>query len=270
MGAAFFASEGSAFIDLFGYAASINNAVDVPVTAFSVGSMPVSGDQADMIAINAIKGVSDSEYLLSRGFWLLMAAGLAVLSGLSFAPRQAKKPARFKYSAYLEVLNRISGKLLLMILPSKSVKFAFLNAQIRQILTPKWALIVLFGIALSGLFLPFKETVMPMMWLVLIFLLSSQSGRWQSRTAKSFLSTVPVESNQQFMMALSAAVVLTFVMCLPSIVFILGSAQYSLLVDVLLLCLVIPSVIYALGKLTGSGTAARLLMLVAWYMYLNV
>jgi hypothetical protein len=45
-----------------------------------------------------------------------------------------------------------------MILPSKSVKFAFLNAQIRQILTPKWALIVLFGIALSGLFLPFKET----------------------------------------------------------------------------------------------------------------
>jgi hypothetical protein len=269
MGAAFFESDGSAFIDVFGYAASINNAVNVPVEAFSVGSSPVSGDQNAMIPINAIQGVSDLEFLLSRGFWLVMAAALAILSGICFAPRQAKKPSNIKLAAVFNQLDTLIQYLLKGISPQKSYRFTFLYAQISQILTPKWPLLPLLCISVLGLYLPFKETIMPMLWLVLIFLLSAQSGRWQARTAKAYLLTMPVKSNQQLLMSVLSAVIFVTFLCIPSLISIINSAQYFLLVDVFLLCVGVPIIIYGLGRLTGSGTAARLLMLVAWYMYLN-
>lgn len=269
MGAVFFETEANSFIDVFGYAASINNAVDVPIETFSVGSAPVSGLANNMIAIDAIKGVSDGEYLLSRFFWIMAASGLAIFSGVCFAPRQAKNSKSPRFAVIVNKINKWNQNLLFVLFPKNTPRLSCFVSEINQILTPNWIFMVLIAISAAGLFLPFKQAVMPALWLVLIFLLSTQSSRWQSRSLKAYLSTLEVSNNRQMIIATTSAIIFIFVLCIPSIITLLSQQQFYLLWDVFLLCVIVPIIIYSLGRIIGSAAAARLLMLVAWYMYLN-
>ena len=78
LSAAFFAateSGGSPFIDVFGFAAPLLGATDINIHAFVVGNAPIYENE---IEIDAIAGVMDSGFLLSRLFWVCV-SGLSLI-----------------------------------------------------------------------------------------------------------------------------------------------------------------------------------------------
>jgi hypothetical protein len=267
VGSIFFQSNTSAYIDMFGYAASMKNAVDVPIEFYSVGSAP-AGD--GVIAVDAMRGVTEPSFLGARLFWIILAGVLALIAGLVYKPGKMK-PAKKRLN--LNILNGLDSPIIAAlnrVRPNNSKRFAPFWTEISETFKPCILLPILFAISIAGAFLPFRLVIGPLLWLILIFPLTAQSGRWQARQLKAFTSTLPQDHKAQFIWACAAAVAIALTLCLPAAVNIILSGGYAQIKDVVFIGIFVPLIIMALGRLTTNGITARLLMLIAWYGYLNI
>lgn len=257
-----------AIVDLFGFAASISPAVAEPIQSMV---MPGSANMEGTIKIEAMRGVLDSSFLLSRIFWVGMALLLALLSGLVFKPRvQRSNRKNLKDRKWVENISGWTDKTITAILPKSSQTFAPLWENFKQILTPKIYIFVLLGAAIIGGLLPFKPQIGAVLWLALLFPLTGHSGRWQSRNLTRFTSTAPLSKSTQLAWQYCAGVLLALLTCMPALVKGLVDAPMNMPRDLLAIAIGLPLIITLLGALTRSAFFARLLLLLAWYMYLNM
>jgi len=270
MASAYFIGDTSprAISDLFGFAASMSPAVAEPIQFYTIGSSP---NMQGTIEVDAMAGVLDPDFLLSRLFWLAVAGGLAALGGVLFKPRsQRQKPKRLANAKFITSLSVGFDKVFSWITPKSSRFFAPLWENLNQILTPKSYILILLIVAGAGWVLPFKTFVGPAIWLALLFPLTTHSGRWQSRNLTGFAATLPSSPSSQFIWRLLAGVFLALLVCLPAIIKSFAREDITVFPDIAFMVLGLPFIIMVLGTLTRSAFFARLLLLMAWYMYLNM
>ncbi len=269
--ATFFTTDsGSAFQDAFGYAAAISGSTAEPVISASVGGGPAVS--ADSIRLDALKGTTNSEFLLSRLFWLFMAFVILVFSAVIYKPRLVKSAKKRKSQSLLQKAGASLGTLCAASILSVFGRIhPIIRSHMSQILSPRLIAFILTAISLSGFVLPFRKGVGPALMLIFIFLISRHSGFWQARNLRQYRSTLPSAPLAQFIWACAAAVILVFLFCVPSIVrAVMDQTIGTILPDLGFLILAIPFGLLALGYVTRSATMGRLIMLFIWYGYLNV
>ena len=266
--AMYFASGGNAspIIDVFGYAGVIAGSTNEPIEYLAVGA---SEGVTDVISIDAMRGVLGGEYLLSRLFWIVMSGFIAVLGGLIFKPRGARKRRKFRADGKASILNNISSGILNRIIPKSATRTAPLWTNISQIFTPKTFVLLLTVTAIAGLFFPFRTLIGPAIFLLLVFPLTSYSARWQSRSLTNYTATLPTDRFAQFFWRLCAAVIVAFILCLPAIAKAATLSPFTIAPDLALIILLLPLTAIGIGAITRSAFTARLLLLIIWYGYLN-
>ncbi|HHL42935.1 MAG TPA: hypothetical protein ENJ42_04895, partial [Hellea balneolensis] len=167
------AENPSAISDVFGFAAVLAPSIDVPVRAISIGSTPnMSGD----IVVHAARGIFNRDFLVSRIFWIAVAALTAIIAGYVYKPNARQYRPR-KFAALGSGLSKTGGKLLSILLPGKSRYLAPISAHIWQIITPKYFLFILVIAALVAVILPFHSLGGATIWLAVLFPLTRHSAR---------------------------------------------------------------------------------------------
>lgn len=261
--AAFFmdGSGGSPFADVFGFAAPLVTGTSEAVTALNIGGPSLTGRVLDF---DGMAGVTDPAYLLSRMFWLGVAGALAWGSGFVFKAGRVKpqkgKAAEFKGEAVF------TSTAVAVVEPTQ---FGFVSRAVAfatDIGRPRLVLALVGVIALSGFVLPLRSIVGPALSLVLIFPLTRYGARWRSKSVEQWMTSLPISAQTFFIHRVVIACAVCMVLLLPSLVGIeLGEWTDALAIGVGL-----PIIAVTLGHVTRGPVAARLILLILWYGYLNL
>ncbi len=259
---------GTGFADMFGYAAPIIHAVDEPVEMFAVGSTP--GAHETLIQVDALKGILRQEFLASRLFWFTVAAAIALFAGLVFKGRKPKAAHKRRQIAFVQNASNSVEKSLARLIPKGSKSLAPLWSNMVQALRPGSLALIMIGAAIAGAVLPFRSLIAPALWLGTLFMFTRHSAMWENRQLNQFMSTVPTGRTTQQIWQIVSFILIMTLLCLPSLIRMALACDYSHIIDMVFLCFALPVIISLLGRLTQSGTTARLLLLIVWYMYLNL
>lgn len=255
---------GSPFSDILGIAAPISGATDMNIDELVLLGPAGSGDR---MTIDAMAGVTDDMFLLSR-LGLILATGLLVIVfGRVYAPHKFKP-----------LKGRVEGKqgpaiFLMDPVPTVAASGGSLSRllmEIKLILSPRWLGGVVLAVALTGLVLPFRTVVGPAMSLLLIFMLSAHGARWRGR-AMTPLSYVTPTGRADVIYRVIAAILIVAGLCLPSILgIIIGRGEGVHLLDMAVIAVGLPLLAIGFGHVTRSAVTARLVLFIIWYIYLNV
>jgi len=222
--------------DLFGFAASAAVSTEEPITAMAVGSAP-SGDR--LIELAPVSGFARPEFLLARFQWAVIGLMLCLAAAVIYKPRRRKTKKRSFGQRGFSGLDRLGSRLAGMI----AAPFTFapvIASSIKQVFKPGWLLLALMLLSAGGLFLPFRKIIGPGIFLVLIFMTSRFGAAWEGRHLRTFRSTLPMSIPGQITMSFLTVMLIAILAFLPAII------------------------------VHASATFARLLLLGAWYVYLNV
>jgi hypothetical protein len=254
-------SGGSPLADVFGFAAPLVAGTSEPVTAMYIGGAPNTGRVMDF---DGMAGVTDPAFLLSRLFWLSVAGIVAWGSGFLFKAGRVKTqigaktpitgPAVFTADPVAPLAPSLTNML------SPAVAF------MADLFRPRWMLALVFVIALSGFFLPLRSLVGPALSLVLIFPLTRYGARWRPKSVEQWMASLPMSAAAMMTGRLAVACVICLALMLPSLISI-SSNEWG---DVLAIGVGLPVIAVTLGYVTRGPVAARLVLLILWYGYLNI
>ena len=271
LSAAFFAGGDGAspIYDVFGFAAPLEGAVDEPITELVIGGAPQAVSETKTIAIDAMSGVLAPGFLLSRLFWIGVMGLLVFATGFVFKPRRPK----WRMANSAQNTAHHAPQFTTSPIPAAPVTSglaAALISDIKQILGGKIFLPLIGVIALAGAVLPLRGMVGPALLLVLIFPLTAHGARWQPKALRHLSGTLALGPLAQFSTRLCAGVVICALACLPAFVRIFITGETAQLQDIAAIGLALPVAAITLGHLTRGAVAGRLLLLMAWYVYLNI
>lgn len=251
--------------DLFGYAAPIVLSVSEPIENLAVGSPPITSGMT--INLDAFRGITNTDYLISRAVWLFIAFGLVLVSCLLFKPRKVKEKSYPKKKRNFIPLN-YNPLAQFERLVTATLHRAMASIVV-EVISSNRLLISLLIISLAGLVFPFDTAIGPALWLILLFPFSNVSSRWSKAQLKGFLSTLPTTSYQHLAIQLVSFSLITFVLCLPSLANTLSQGRVSLISHIAFIVVFVPLLTVLLSRLFKSNFAVRLPMLIAWYVYFN-
>ena len=260
------------FLDPFGFTAPIVGSVDEAIHSVSIGGATNTGEFA---SIEAWRGVTDGQYMASRGFWLLASASLAAFAGLIWAPMKSRSTALLKKkkgSAQSKSLpiSAVPFKAISSIQPKGSSLIGIIIlSEIRLILRSKVWTLLLLAAAISGFFLPFRTVAAPAILLALIFPLSDEAPRWEKKSMGQLLDTTGSSRVQRLGALAIASILIAFAAFVPSLVKIGIAGEYHFIKTIAIIVVIVPAVIIGLGALTRNAVAGRLIMLIAWYIFLS-
>ena len=254
--------------DIFGFAASAAVSTSEPVTAMVVGGAP-SSDQ--FIQLDPVKGFGRPDFLFARAQWFCVAIILLVLSALIYGPRRLKfKKRNSRRGTLMSGLDTV-GQRLAGLFPFLFKPMPVLYSSATQILKPGWLVLFLLGLSVAGFFLPFRKIIGPAIFLLLIFMTSRFGSSWEARHLRQLRSVMPTDISRQAIMSGLAMAIITALLCMPAIIaHVLKGEVTPMIYDVMIMAAALPVVTIGLGMLTRSATFARLLLLGAWYAYLNI
>ncbi|MGB6230213.1 MAG: hypothetical protein WBF53_08810 [Litorimonas sp.] len=261
--AAFFmdGSGGSPFADMFGFAAPLLKGTSEPVTALYIGGAPGTDR---LIEVDGLAGVLDPAYLLSRLFWIGVAAGVVLLGGLLFSPG---KPKTTKGKA---VMSRepatFATEPVHPVEPTGHGSIAQLRTDLTELFHPLWLWGLIGLVALAGTVLPLRGLVGPALVLMLIFPMTQYGARWRAPSVAQWQASLPVSTVQTLGLRLLAAILAACLTLVPSLIS-LPAAHWT---DLLAIGVGLPLLAVGLGYVTRGPVAARLLLLILWYGYLNL
>ncbi len=264
-------SEGgsSPFTDVFGYAAAIDGATDEPISSAVIGGAPAT---EDYINLDALAGTTNTLFLMSRLMWLGVAGLLFVLSALIFKPRKFKQKIRGGMLKKLTPgLDKVGGIVANPLVTISNVFGNPIRSSFNQLLKPRYWALILLVLAVTGGALPFRPGTGGAIMLVLILVMSRQSGVWQAPALRQFMRTLPAQKWSRLFYEIAAAMLLAFLVCLPAILrAVLNGNIGEILPDFVFIIGIMPVAIYVLGYLTRTGLTGRLIFLFIWYGYLNL
>lgn len=259
----FMGGEGgvSPMMDMFGFAAPLASGTSEPITALYIGGAPGTERLMDF---DGMAGVSDPGFLLSRLAWLVVAGGSVWAAGFFYRSGRVRPNGAGKISHHGPPV--FSNDALQPVVPAGSGVVPKVRAFIADLIRPRWMGPLLGVVSLAGLFLPLRGAVGPALALILIFPLTLYGSRWRDRSITSWVRTLPASEAQIFLLGLVTACGVCLLLLLPSLPS-LPSGQWT---DILAIGVGLPLIAIGLGHVTRGPVAARLVLLMLWYGYLNI
>ena len=251
---------GAAFADILGFAAPIDTAVDRPIDELTIVGPAADGS---VIEVDAMSGVLTGPYLLSRAVWIVAAGLLAVVAGWLYKPARPK--LQFVAAKQSAAEASFTTEPVQAVQPRSSSLLGHARQALRELATPRWLFGLLAAVAVAGIALPLRGMVGPALVLGLIFPLTRFGARWRAPATAQWEQGLPLAGERDVAVRLGIAVALCCALLLPSLI----GLPADHLIDAALIGLALPVVAVGLSHLTRSAVAARLLLLIAWYAYLN-
>jgi len=268
LSAAFFVVDGksgSPFYDIFGFAAPLAGSTDILINGITILGPPANNE---LIEIDAMAGVSDSGFLVSRLFWVSVSALLVFLSGLIFKPSRARfNLAQIQSS---QVPAEFTSQKIMSAESNAAASLSQIQSEWRQILRPTWFAGLLLAAAIAGAVLPFRGMVGPTIAILLIFPLTLHGARWRGPEMSRLTDLAPNSAVSQFLKRILASILLALSLCLPAFIRMLLTGDLSQIMDVLAIGIGLPIFAIGLGHATRGPVTARLILLILWYGYLNM
>lgn len=236
----------------------------IPDPGFSIGGGAIG---AGRISIDAMAGLLSPGYLESRGVWALIAVAVAILAGLIYRPhRTRRRGSRFaKLSKWLAPgAPKAADPNAAAAAPGAHPVLALALAEFRLIGPGRLFSVLAAAIALSGLFSDYRHVVGPAALLLLIFGLTAHAGRSETRGLLSLTRLGAVGPMARRLAFVVAGTAWSLLLALPA-----ALAQTA--IEPLILAAATGGfaavVAIALGALSGSSFAPRIVLLIAWYVY---
>ncbi|MEM9056365.1 MAG: hypothetical protein AAGD86_02745, partial [Pseudomonadota bacterium] len=249
----------SPMLDPFGMIFPVVAAVDVPVTELAIGGGPPT---ATVIDFDALAGVCSAAFIASRPGWRAVAASIALWAGRLPAPQRATATVVRRSQNQAPTAAPAPGA---PARPAALVQLPLLRSHLGLLLRPRWFAAVLLAVALGGFALPYRDLVGPALFLLSVFPLSVAAARWEAGDLPGFLRTTVVGNGR--LAYLLAAVLLGVVLQLPALLAALLAEATHLVPHMVAIASGVPIVSLAGAVLTKGAVTARLLLLIAWYVY---
>ncbi len=237
---------------------------------FVIGGVEIAPNSAP-IHLDVMSGVMADGYLAARLTWLGIAGLVPLLAGLIYAPHIAGKTR--KTAAWLKFLEpgraRPGDPGAKPARTSALPAMALIITEARLIAGSRKGLLAMTSVAILGLFAPYATVAGPAAMLFLVFTATAHAGRSEQKGLLALTATAaysPTARRVAFVLAGSA---LALVMAAPSAVRGVIAGETHILLEAAAVGAGTSLTAITLGALTRTATAPRLVLLIAWYFYLN-
>lgn len=263
-----------AFADIYGAITPLVSGADFPVDGLTIGAAPNS---AASVPLDGWAGVTEPRYLAARACWLFAPALLPLLAGALYRPPVASgggSGRRGRAATSSEAsgdhppstsLAPASGGGRLRASPLIGLVLSLMRVMSRGRVWRAGAL----AVACAGLFLPFRAAVGPAVWLLALFPLAAEAGRWQAPELRRLLNATPASGPLRFAAFVLAGALLMLLPIAPALLRAAVTGDAAALRQAMALVSLAPLAAAALGTLSRGAVAPRLLSLLAWYAYLS-
>ena len=233
---------------------------------FQIGGGPV---EPGRIPLDVMSGLLSPGYIDSRLAWAAIAVALAAVAGLVYRPHRL--PKRSKGSSRLSRwLNPGAPPAADATAPaaacSRSPALGLIAAEFRLIGKGRVFWLLATGIALLGALVDFRHGASPAMLLLLTFGLTAHAGRAEARGMGPLASTAPLPPLARRLAFVIAGTLWSLLLALPAIV---AAASVERLELALATGAAASLIAAALAALSGSAFAPRVVLLIAWYVYMS-
>lgn len=237
---------------------------------FTIGGAEISAGSAP-IRLDIMSGIMADGYLASRLTWLAIAALVPLLAGLIHAPHVTGKTRR--PAPWLKFLE--PGRARPADPGAKPARagglpgVALVVAEARLMAGSRKGLLAMAVVAAVGLFAPYATVAGPAAMLMLVFVTTAHAGRSEQKGLLALTTTAALSPMARRIAFVLAGTALALVMAAPAGARGLMAGDPRILLEAATVGAATSGTAIVLGALTRSATAPRLVLLIAWYMYLN-
>jgi len=223
------------------------------------------------IRLDIMSGVMADGYLAARLTWLGIAALLPLVAGLIYTPHVVGKtrttPAWLKFREPGKA--RPADPDARPARASKLPRLALVIAEVRLMAGSRKGLLAMALVAVVGLFAPYATVAGPAAMLLLVFAATAHAGRSEQKGLLALTTTANLSPAARRVAFVLAATLLALVMAAPAGLTGLVAGEPRILLEAAAVGAITALTAIILGTLTRSATAPRLVLLIAWYLYLN-
>jgi hypothetical protein len=263
---------GAGMLDSTGFMGPLAYSLDADAN-FTIGGGALVADGAKQrIFLDVMGGIMSDGYLASRAAWLGVAALVPLVAGLVYLPHKPGKAKRKPIIPWARLLEPgAPPKADANARPARAAGLGWLNllAAETRLMAGRLGLLLFLLIAVGGWFAPYSTGAGPAAMLVLVFAATAHAGRSEQKGLLALTRTgawTPMARRIAFVVA---GLLLTLLASAGAIAHGLVEGQLRPLVEACAVGLASSATAIALGALTRSSTAPRLVLLIAWYGYLN-
>ena len=237
---------------------------------FIIGGAEIPPGSAP-IRLDVMSGVMADGYLAARLSWLGVAALIPLLAGLIYAPHVVGKTR--KTAAWLKFLEPGRARpadpgarpARAGLLPG----VALVLAEARLMAGNRKGLLAMAVAAATGLLAPYATVAGPAAMLLLVFATTAHAGRSEQKGLLALTTTATLSPPARRIAFVLAGTGLMLVMAAPAAARGLMAGDPRILLEAAVVGAATSATAIILGALTRSATAPRLVLLIAWYFYLN-
>jgi len=258
-------------MDMTGFFSPLAHTLPGENPNFTIGGGALVADKGP-IALDVMAGIRADGYIASRFAWLGVAALFPLLAGLVYAPHndKARRKPIIPWAKWLE--PGAPPKADPNARPARSAAlpaFNLLAAETRLIGGGRLTMLALLAIAVGGWFVPFSTGTGPAAMLVLLFAASAHAGQSEQGGLLALTRTAAISPWARRLAFVAACLVLAFVASAGGLARAGMAGETRPFIEAAAVGLGTGLTAIGLGALTRSATAPRLVLLIAWYMYLN-
>jgi hypothetical protein len=236
---------------------------------FAIGASPV---QEGRIDIDAMAGLLSDGYVESRLAWAGIAVVIASFAGLVYMPHRPQK-RRMRGRLLAKLLEPGRPKAAKTDAPSAQLsRYPFAGvaiAEFRLIAQGRLWLLLALAVASISAFADFRTIASPAALLLLVFGLTAHAGQSEKPKLLALARTMSVSPMQRRLSFVLAGTAWSVLMALPAILVRASGGALEILWLSLGTGAAAASAAILLAVWTRSAFAPRLVLLVAWYMYLS-
>jgi hypothetical protein len=236
---------------------------------FAIGASPV---QEGRIDIDAMAGLLSAGYVESRLAWAGIAVVVASVAGLVYMPHRHRR-------------RRLRGRLLAKLLepgrpkparadtpPAQRSRHSFtglMTAEFLLIAQGRLWLLLALAVAVISAFADFRTIASPAALLLLVFGLTAHAGQSEQPKLLALARTMSLSPMQRRIAFVLAGTAWSVAMALPAILVRASGGALEILWLSLGTAAAAATAAILLAAWTRSAFAPRLVLLIAWYMYLS-
>ena len=263
---------GANMVDLTGFMSPISHSLDGDAN-FTIGGGGLMADGArDRIFLDVMGGIRSEGYLASRAAWLGIAALVPLVAGLVYLPHVPGK-ARRKPIAWLRFLEPgAPPKADPDARAARPAALPWLNlllAEMRLVAGGRKALLLALAVAVAGWFAPWSTVAGPAAMLLLVFTTTAHAGRSEAAGLLALTRTGVVDPMARRVAFVVGGALLGLLMGSGAIAQGVLHEDFRPLIEAPIVGGATALAASLLGTLTRTATAPRLVLLIAWYGYLN-
>lgn len=238
---------------------------------FTIGGGEIAHGSAP-IRLDIMSGIMADGYLAARLTWLGIAALVTASAGLVYSPHTTGK-ARTT-AAWLKFLE--PGRAPPADPPAKPARasmlprLALIVAEARLMAGTRKGLLAMAVVAAIGPFVPYSSIGGPAAMLLLVFVTTAHAGRSEQKGLLALTAIAALSPSARRIAFVLAGTGLAILMSAPAAALGLAAGNPWILLEAAVVGAATSLTAISLGAMTRSATAPRLVLLIAWYMYLNL